>query len=166
MDGRVPAWLVLIVVPVLAGCAGHAGRSARSRPPIGPAPESRTAAGYGRDAASLTVQVAGCSTAHDLRPNQIASISPALGRDQAALAAVATASSCVLKGHPVLLLAFTDVMRQQVTAAAARSWDAFYAAGSGWLAIAQDSQPGAAQESTVQSVAAALDGHIVRGAQS
>lgn len=166
---RAKRWTLALtaVAAALSGCgaARVTHTAALALPSSSAQPLVRAAAhgSYHRDAAALMMRVPGCSDARDVARSAVATISPALGHDPAAVSAVLNASSCSVKGHPVLVVTFVDAAQQKVVETAVCTWDAHYAAGTGWLALAQESQPEPAQESTVQDVAAVLAGRVLRG---
>lgn len=168
------AIIVVVGVTVLTACGvRHTASVAAASHQAAASPSSSRVsgsiaprAGYGKDAAVLLDQVDGCAIAHDVDRKAISAISPALARNSRAVSAVHTASSCMLKGHPVLLLTFTDTGKQETATSAVRATDAFYADGAGWVAVSQESEPAPAQDSIVQSVAVTLAGRIERGSAS
>ena len=120
-----------------------------SKPPSIPA-------AYGRSAASLAASVPGCSA----RPIAVASAVDDLPV-RTLVQHVRSAAVCSLRGRAAELLTFPGPAAQAAIEAGLRGQVAYYAQGTGWLAIPVDLSEPVGQQSVVQDFALALRGKIV-----
>ena len=158
---------LLAVVTVATGCASTGRRPSansvvtsvsvpdRSRPTRG----RSVPTSYGRQAASLAAAVPGCA-AHPVSVSE-----PIRGLPVRTLFRLAdSAATCSLRGRSAELLTFAGPTAQAATEARLRRDVAYYARGTGWVAVPVDLSEPVGQQSVVQDFALALSGQIVIGA--
>ena len=153
----------------LAGCASGAHAPRTGLPARASVPRSSPGqwsaapspgASYREDAAALAGRVPGCNP----RPVAAAdSSAPGFTAIRSVFATASSTATCTLRGRTVVIFTFTDKLHQTRNEADLRRVDAYFAAGTGWTAAAEEIDEPAGQRSVVQDVALALVGQIEQG---